>query len=162
MSIIKIYVIWGALFCSLVTKAQTTPNYRDFSNFVGRGFKLPENLKLNCEWMYAVVKVDINTEHTITKYKVISQLPDTMKCNFDFLVGYKFQEKMKPGSSSLAFYFSIDNSEICKPIEGQKIFYSPNQVVGIIYGIFQRLRSDDPKTIIEPYPIIKKFYAPQQ
>src|SRR4051812_38020030 len=108
MSIIKVYFILAALLCCLTAKAQSTSNYSDFSNLVGRGFKLPENLKYNCEWMYAVVKVDINKEHKITKYKVISSLPDTMKYNFDFIIGYKFREKINVKVRSLAFYFSID------------------------------------------------------
>lgn len=162
MSVIKVYFILAALLCSITVKAQSTPDYSEFSNLVGRGFKLPEKLKFNCEWMYAVVKVDINKEHKITKYKVISSLPDTMKYNFDFIIGYKFREKIDAKVHSLAFYFSIDNSEICKPINGQKIFYNPNQVVDVICGILQRLRLEDPKIDIELYPIIKKYWAPQQ
>jgi hypothetical protein len=161
MSIIKIYFTLVVSLCSLTVKAQSTPDYSEFSNLVGRGFKLPENLKFNCEWMYAVVKVDINSQNKITKYKVISRLPDTMKYNFDFLIGYKFRKKNAVNAHSLVFYFSIDNSEICKPIPGQKIFYGPNQVVGIIYDILERVRLEDPKAIIEPYPILKMYMADQ-
>ncbi|WP_184550049.1 hypothetical protein [Mucilaginibacter sp. FT3.2] len=162
MSVIRAYFILVVLLCSLTVKAQSALDYAGFSKFVGKGYKLSEGLKFNCEWMYAVVKIEINKESKITKYKVVNRLPDTVKYDFGFLIGYKFSEKMKVNGHSLVFYFSIDNSEICKPKPGQKIFYSPNQVVGIIYEILEQTRLEDPRTIIEPYPIIKMYMAPQQ
>jgi hypothetical protein len=41
----------------------------DFVKFVSKNYRLPEELKPNCEWMYAIVKVKTDAQNKIIKYE---------------------------------------------------------------------------------------------
>ncbi|HMG07874.1 MAG TPA: hypothetical protein VK609_05150, partial [Mucilaginibacter sp.] len=61
----------------------------------------------------------------------------------------------------IVFYFSVDNTEICKPKPGDFIYYYPNQVVEIITNTLWQIEKEDPKTIFIPEMVIIKFYEIQ-
>ena len=104
----------------------------DFTKFVGKNYKVPDTLKHNCEWMYAVVRIRTDSHNKIIKIDFINKVSDAMKTGFNFLMGYQFPNTMKINGHPIVFYFSIDNTEICKPKPGDFIYYYPNRVVEII------------------------------
>ena len=124
-----IIISFCLLILSLNTKAQTDP-LTDFTNFVGKNYNLPEELKSNCEWMYAIVKVTTNKQNRVVKYVVVNKALEAFK-NFNFLIGYQFPKRMKINQHPIVFIFSVDNTEICKPQPGD-FMISPYQVADAI------------------------------
>ncbi|MDR6943006.1 hypothetical protein [Mucilaginibacter pocheonensis] len=144
----------------LVGKSQTK-EINDFTKFVGKAYKVPDSLKQNCEWIYAFVKLKTDARNKVVKIGFINKVPQAIKAGFGFLIGYQFSKAMKTNGHPIVFYFSIDNSEICKPKPGDFIYYYPNQVVEIITSTLLQIKKEDPKTIFIPELIVKKFYETQ-
>lgn len=133
----------------------------DFITFVGKEFQLPQDLKYNCEWMYAVVRVKTDVHNRIISYDFVNKIPEDMKHSFDFLHGYRFPQTMKINKHPIVFYLSVNNTEICKP-KADDFKYTPNQVVNIIATILLKIQKDDPKTIFIPEMITKEYYQSQR
>ena len=144
----------------VVSIAQSHTHADRFRQFVTKNYNLPQELKYNCEWMYAIVRLKGNSSNKVVSYEVLNDALAGMK-NFDFLIGYRFPKSIAINKHPVVFYFSIDNKEICKPKAGDKIYYSPNEVVGITVMYLQRILKDDPKTIIIPGLMLESFYEQQ-
>lgn len=159
---LKFVIILILIILYIPSNAQSTRDINNFSKFVIKNYNLPDTLKNDCEWMYAIVKVKTDIHNKIIKYDFVNEPPLGMGRAFDFLIGYQFSQKMKIKGHPVVFYFSIDNSEICIPKEGEKRFYAPNQAVETIMAFYYKIFKDDPQTVIIPGLIIKAFYPRQQ
>ena len=144
----------------MIGKSQTR-EINDFTKFVVKNYKVPDTLKQNCDWMYAFVKLKTDKHNKIIKIDFINKVPNGMKTGFNFLLGYQFLKSMKINEHPIVFYFSVDNTEICKPKPGDFIYYYPNQVVEIITNTLWQIEKEDPKTIFIPEMVIIKFYEIQ-
>lgn len=155
-------MIFLLLSITFAAKSQSKEALHDFANFVSKKYRLPDELKYNCEWMYAIVKVKTNSVNKVIGYEFVNEPPAAMKNSFDVLLGYRFPKTMKINGHPIVFYLSIDNAETCKPKDGEKRFYAPNDVVSTISGYLTNILQADPRTIIIPELIIQSFPPSQQ
>jgi hypothetical protein len=154
--------IIGLLLLPLVGKSQSKPNMADFTAYVSKKYIVSNELKANCEWMYAIVRVRTDANNKIINYDFVNEPAECVKKGFNGLIGYQFPKTMKINKHPIVFYFSIDNTETCIPKEGEMRFYAPNHVVNIIITHLQKILKDDPKTIFIPNLIYKVIYATQR
>ncbi|MBB5396351.1 hypothetical protein [Mucilaginibacter sp. AK015] len=157
----KSYTILLILLLPIISKSQSHPGVQAFTKFVSKNYRLPEELKSNCEWMYAIVKVKTDNHNRIIKYEFVNKPTEGMKKPFDFLIGYQFPKATKINGHPIIFYLGIDNLEICKEKPGDKVFYAPNDVVSTITSYMQKILRDDPKTIFVPN-LVFIGYPPSQ
>ena len=158
----KLIMIFLLLSITLAAKSQSKEALHDFANFVSKRYRLPDELKYNCEWIYAVVKVKTNSGNKIVGYEFANEPPTVMKKSFNLLLGYRFPKTMKINGRTIVFYLSIDNAEACKPKDGEKRFYAPNDVVTALSGYLTNILQADPHAIIVPELIIQSFPPSQQ
>jgi hypothetical protein len=146
----------------LVGQAQSAKTTDDFVKFVSKEYKLADELKSNCEWMYAIVKVRTDAHNKIIKYEFVNEPAEGVKKGFSFLIGYQFPKAMKINKHPIVFYLSIDNSESCIEKPGDIRFYAPNQVVSTITSYYFKIFREDPNTIIIPDLVMKVYYPIQR
>lgn len=146
------------LICILpfLVKAQTSDTTK-FSNYVGKNYRIPDAIKSNCSWVYAIISLKTNSNNKVVDYHFINYPPDSMKKNLDFLVGYQFSKKMKINGHSIIFYLLIDNSETCNP-KPEDTSYLPDQIFSFLTTNFDRILREDPRPIIFSTPIISKSF----
>lgn len=152
----KKHLIFLVLLTSLVTNtsAQST---NDFTSFMFRNFKAPEELRDQCDWIYAIVKVNLDKQNKITSYECIhdynnSYVPGfTFNKSLKFLVGYRIPGLAK-NYKTLLFYFSIAHSETCtvKPSDGTP---SPDDVVSTLSTYIVAAKQKNPEIEIYDKPI---------
>ena len=109
----KISIVILTLLLPIISKAQSLPAIDAFAKFVTKTYRLPEELKSNCEWMYAIVKVKTDSRNKITRYDFINTPSEAMKKSFSFLKGYQFPKAMRINGHPIVFYMAIDNLEGC-------------------------------------------------
>lgn len=156
----------AALFCILVflqssSRAQATMELRDFGKFVGKNYAIAPELKTNCEWMYAIVKVKTNTQNKITGYDFVNNPDSLLKNGFKFLLGYQFPKNLKINKRPIVFYFTIENQESCIEKSGDLRFYAPNRVASIITSYYLKIFKENRNSIFIP-GLITKFEMPKQ
>lgn len=139
-----------------ISAISQTPEIRNFIHFISKNTRLPDELKSKCDWMYAVVRVKTDRHNKIISYDFVNDPPQGMR-NFQFLIGYKFPEKMKINGHPLVFYYAADNREICKPKQGDLV-YNPNDVIEQFINMINLIKKDDPETIFITSPIFELFY----
>lgn len=144
-----------------IGKSQTSSEIKSFTQFVLRNFHLPNELKTNCEWMYAIVKVKTDNKNKIIKIEFVNNPPNEIKTAFDFLIGHQFSKKMKIDKHPIVFYLGIDNLEGCTEKPGDKMFYAPNDAAAKIWGYMSQLIKDDPGTIFMPNLLLYGYSKPQ-
>lgn len=155
-------MIFLLLSITVTAKSQSKEELHNFANFVSKKYRLPDELKYNCEWMYAIVKVKTNSGNKIVSYEFANEPPALMKKSFNVLLGYQFPKSMKINGHPIVFYLSIDNAETCKPKDGEQRFYAPNDVVTVLSGYLTNILQADPHTIIIPELIFQSFPTGQQ
>lgn len=155
---LKIKLFFILLFIApCVSSAQTSPGIDAFTIFVSKKYRLPDELKSNCEWMYAIVKVKTDNHNKIVKYDMVNTPPEGMKKAFGFLTGYQFPQKMKIKGHPIVFYMAINNIDGCTEKPGDKVFYAPNDAGSQIWLYLAKLIKDDPNTIFLPGPLIYEY-----
>jgi hypothetical protein len=122
-----------------VSKGQQSPSIIAFTKFVSKNYRLPDGLKANCEWMYAIVKVKTDSNNKILKYELVNKQHNSLKGTFDFIIGYKFPKKEKINGHPIVFYMGIDNLEGCTEKPGDKVFYAPNNAAYEIWSNMTQL-----------------------
>jgi hypothetical protein len=158
----KTLLVVSLLIVPFVSIAQSSSAIDAFTKFVSKNYRLPEELKTNCEWMYAIVKVRTDNHNKIIKYKVVNNAPKGIKDAFNFLVGYQFPKKMKINGHPIVFYMGIDNLEACTEKPGDKIFYAPNDAASKIWSYMTELFKDEPNTIFISNLLLYGYSLPQQ
>ncbi|RVU01962.1 hypothetical protein EOD41_08400 [Mucilaginibacter limnophilus] len=154
-TIIRILVV--LMFLPIMASAQSI-EIQNFVKFLNN-YKVPDELKYNCEWLYAVVRVKTDASNKIVKYNFLNSPPEAMKKSFDFLLGYQFPNTMKLKGRSVVFYYYIDNAQICKP-KPDDYLPTPSEVVETLNGIYWQLKNTDPTAILIPNLMSTKFVAP--
>ena len=129
-------------------------NDHDFTKFVGKNYRLPDSLKSNCEWMYAIVKVKTGKANKIVSYDFINRPPGAMQKAFGFLIGYQFPSNAKINKRPVIFYLGIDNLSSCTEKPGDLVYYAPNRVVGIMTTHMFKVWKETPNAIILSNTII--------
>lgn len=132
-----------------------------FIKYISKNFRLPEEMKSNCSWAYAIVSVKTNNNNKVVDYHFINSPPDLMKKSFAMLIGYQFSKKMKINGHPIIFYLLIDNSETCIP-KPEDTSYTPNQIFNFLTTNFERILREDPKSIIFSTPIYSISYPSQK
>ena len=110
----------GVFLTTLSAKAQST--YQEFARFVSGKYVVPEAIKTNCSWQYAIVKVSVNKSGRASGIQILQTNTEApISESFDYIKEFDFK-KYKPGRAySLIFCMSIENirMEMCdfnKPI----------------------------------------------
>jgi hypothetical protein len=132
-----------------------------FTRYISKNYRIPEELKRNCSWVYAIVSVKTNNDNKIVGYHFINNSPDIMKKSLDILLGYQFSKKMKINGHPIIFYLLIDNSETCVP-KPEDTSYTPNQIFNFLTANFDKIIREDPKSIIFSTPIYSVSYPIQK
>lgn len=158
----RIIFIIAIISCGFCASYAQTPVLNSFSRFVEMNYKLPDSLKSNCEWMYAIVKVKTNSHNKIIHYDFLNEPSNAMKRSFQYLIGYQFPVAFKINNRPVVFYFSVDNLKICDEKPGDKVYYAPNQVAQIITSYVYKVMKEEPKAIIIPGLIIKEYFPTQR
>ena len=81
---LKRVIILVVLVIPFLAKAQSSPQILDFVKFVGTKYRIPESLKYDCGWNYAVVKLTTNKQNEVTDYQCLNEASDTMKNSLRF------------------------------------------------------------------------------
>jgi len=160
MKKLKIFILTTFLFFPLTVLSQPKGNYEKFVKYILRNYKLPENLKYNCDWMYAVVKVETDAHNKVVKYKVLNpsnNLGDT----FDFIIGYQFSKTNGISRHPIVFCMGVNNLDGCTEKTGDKVFYAPNEPASAIWSYMNGLIKSDPRTIFIPEMLIYSYSKPQ-
>jgi hypothetical protein len=157
----KGYIIILISLLPFISNGQSSPAIAAFTNFVSKNYRLPEELKSNCEWMYAIVKVKTDSHNKVVKYEFVNHPPEGMKKAFDFLLGYQFSKTMKINGHPIVFYMGIDNLEGCTEKPEDKVFYAPNNAASEIWGYVTKVIKEDPKTIFIPNLLLHGYTKPQ-
>jgi len=150
-----IVIIFITLAFPILAKSQTR-NLSDFSQFIQKNYRFPEELKSNCEWMFAIVSVKTDHQNKIVSYDFIND-PQKGIRNLKFILGYQFPPKMKINGHSIVFYLAIDNTETCIPKSSDHT-YNPNNVVSQLLNTLDSIRRKDPKTIFINLPVYILLY----
>ncbi|MES2267015.1 MAG: hypothetical protein V4520_09660 [Bacteroidota bacterium] len=154
-------IVLTLLIVPIVIKAQRISKNDSFTKFVLKNYHLPDELKSNCEWMYAIVKVRTDIHNRIVNYEFVNKPPDKIKGTFNFIIGYQFSKKEVINRHPIVFYFAIDNLQGCTEKPGDKIYYAPNDAASSIWGYVTQLIKDDPKTIFLPNILFFGYGKPQ-
>jgi hypothetical protein len=141
-------------------KSQSAEDKR-FIKFVGKKYRLPEDLRTNCSWMYAIVRVKTNKDNKIISYDFINNLSEEMKASFGILIGYQFSQKMKINGHPIIFYLLVDNSEVCIP-KKKDASYTPDQVFNFMITNFDKIQKTDPRAIVISTPAYTMYYPTQK
>jgi hypothetical protein len=146
------------LICILPFFANAQPSdTTKFYNYVGKNYRVPDSIKGNCSWVYAIISLKTNNNNKVVAYHFISYPSEVMKKNLDFLVGYQFSKKMRINGHSIIFYLLIDNSETCMP-KPEDTSYLPDQIFSFLITNFDRILREDPRPILFSTPIISKSF----
>lgn len=125
-----------------------------------KNYRLPDELKSNCEWMYAIVKVETDNRNKITKYKIVNP-SNRLEGTFDFIIGYRFSKKTRINRHPIVFYIGINNLEGCKEKLGDKVFYAPNEPASTIWSYMNMLFKEDRQTIFLSDVLFYEYGKPQ-
>ena len=155
MRIIKLTLSVICIVTALTSKGQLA-TLNKFSSFVGKNYKIPDTIKYDCNWNYAIVKCTIRN-NVIVKYECVNNVTKQLSDSFKYLIGYKFNGVF---NHNLLFYLSFDNIAVCKP-NGSDRRYLPNEVLKDVSNYMNHERAKDRHLIVLPEPIILG-YAPQQ
>ena len=159
---IKYSIIIGLLILPLLVKSQKLVDAEAFTGYVSKNYIVSDELKTNCEWLYAIVRVKTDINNKIINYTFLNEPGEALKNGFKILQGYRFPKTMKINNRPVIFYFAIYNNETCIPKEGEMRFYAPNDVVNIMFKHMQKIIRDDPKALIIAAPVYKVLYATQR
>lgn len=141
-------------------KAQSIINipsskFVNFEIFIEKNLVVPQSVKYDCSWNYAIVKVQTDKQGEIVNWKCINDCPDSLKRSFRFLSGYKFDKSLKIDKRTIIFYVLIENSEVCTTPPNRT--YTPNEVIKQIFYCFKRETEIDNNAIIIYEPIVFTF-----
>lgn len=150
-----------SVFLQSFAHAQSTMEFRVFRKFIGKNYVIAPELKTNCEWMYAIVKVQTNTQNKITGYSFVNNPDSLLKNGFKFLLGYQFPKNLEIKKRPVIFYFTIENQESWIEKDGDLRFYAPNRVASIIASYYLKFFNENRNSIFIP-GLITKFEMPKQ
>jgi hypothetical protein len=88
---------------------QGTGGYPDLVNFISKQPIPSEQVRRNCAWQYAIVKVQIK-DNRIVSYNIENRVSVILKEDFKFLKGYKFPRPVK--ARELVFFVSFESKRI--------------------------------------------------
>jgi len=160
MKKLNIFILTIFLLSPLIGLCQSKGNYEKFVKYVLGSYKLPENLKHNCEWMYAIVKVETDTHNKVVKYKVLNP-SNKLGNTLNFIIGYQFSKRNRINRHPIVFYMGVNNLDGCKEKAGDKVFYAPNEPASVIWSYMNGLIKEDPQTIFIPDILIYSYNKPQ-
>ena len=128
-----------------------------FKNFVADTQRIPVSLKKNCNWHYAVVKVNSDKNGKVNGYEVLNEAHEDLKKSFSFLVGYKFDERLAVNGRPVVFIYTVySNQEDC---EGPIVTATPTEALVDVFGLLNKQRTKEPNTIFLYDVIIKGIYS---
>jgi hypothetical protein len=156
----KITAISLLLILTFTCKAQESPAINSFKRFVLKNYRLPDELKSNCGWMYAIVKVETDNSNKIVKYKIVNP-SNRLEGTFNFIIGYQFPKKMKINAHPIVFYMGIDNLDGCEEKPGDKVYYAPNEPASAIWSYMNMLIKEDRQTIFISDMLFYGYGKPQ-
>lgn len=154
----QVYLVLEAFFmktlCILITNffllgfqpAPKPDGLTNFISYVSAHYKLPESVKEDCHWNYAIVKVMADKNNRITNYEVLNHASEDMKNSFHYLVGYRFTQGMHLQQRPVIFCFTVDNQKEGCAVD-QNAYHSPSEVTGRILAAFNQQRNREPSTI---------------
>ena len=142
--------------CLGQTKAESA-----FISFVEHKIIIPDDIKYNCQWSYAIVVAETDNQNNIVKIQFMNDVSSNLKTNFNVLKGYHFPVSYKVGRQAVIFYFSVDNREICKAQNADFTYVFPNDVLLKIAGDLGEARKKFPNAIFIAEPVLKILYETQ-
>jgi hypothetical protein len=119
--------------------------------FIGKNYKLPQSIKDDCNWHYAMVICKVDKNNRVVNYRLINEDATIDLVNsFGYLKNYVFPKTVAVGGKTLLFCFTIENhKENCKIPKNR--FYTPSEITGKIYNdIANQLRKDQNTILLEP------------
>ncbi len=138
----KIFLIIVAILAWQCSQAQEFPN---FIRFVLKRYHVPESIKNDCNWNYAVVKIMADSDNVLDNVSFLNEVSEDMKKSLEFLKGYNFS-KEKINSNSLVFVLSIDYTGAT---DCHQIYYnSPSEVISKVFSILKKQQLSEPNSII--------------
>lgn len=131
-----------------------------FRQFVANTHRVPTSLKKNCNWHYAVVKVNSDNHGKVTGYEVLNDAEEDLKKSFSFLVGYKFDKRLGVNRRPVVFILTVfSRQEDC---DGPTVIISPTDAIASVFGLLNEQRKKEPRTIFLYDVILKGIYTNRQ
>ena len=143
---IGILLLVGSFAAAAQTKSVSP--FFPFIEYISLHFNLPEAVRNDCRWHYAVVKVSTNKANVITRFELINidAFGEAMAGSFDFLKGYRFPAKLNIRQRPVVFCVFVDNQKF-SCISEQATQNPPSGAVARILAAFQNQQQKQPDTI---------------
>jgi hypothetical protein len=155
----KLYVslIFMSLF--LQVKAQ---DYNGFLKFVYKNFKVTPEMRRNCDWQYAIVKLKTDLTKKITSVEILNNDANKIKGDFNFLIGYKFENDLPVKKRSVIFCYTLENQNLGRDCAISPEFHQPSDVMMKILNCFNVEQKKEPSTIFIYQPVFCILYATEK
>lgn len=127
--------------------------HKSFYNYFGKHFNIPESVKKDCNWYYAMVRLEVDAANTITNVNFVNEtnITDELKQSFMFLKNYQFGKDVKINSRPVFFPVLIDQRSYntCN----DSVLLRPALVaIRLIYD-FKKLHNENPNAIVIYEPL---------
>lgn len=151
-----IILFFSALISLSFIPENKEPDLSSFIQYVSSHYQLPEAVRNDCHWNYAIIKVFPNQHNVITRYEVVNYASKDMQGMFNYLVGYQFAQGLHLNQRPVVFCFSVDNKKQSCAVEQNA--HSPTEVMGRALSAFGEQHQKDPNAILIYEMIVAQIY----
>jgi hypothetical protein len=132
-------------------------SYDNFIRFVGKNYRANAEIRRNCDWQYAVVKVNVDGNNRIVDYTILNEVTGALKNSFKYLQGYQFDKTIPIKKQPVVFYFTIQNDNDDCDVKPQN--HLPSEATIAVFSVFNEQFLKEPQTIFIYEPVLCRIYA---
>ncbi|MDB4924731.1 hypothetical protein [Mucilaginibacter sp.] len=150
-----VFTVIISLFTYYKNQPPNLFGYDSFLQYVRKGFKPSDATKKNCEWQYALVKVNTDINNKVIKYDLLNKTSEDLTKSLSFLLGYQFSKNLPINKHPIVFCISLENEK--KDCMALKKQYSPSEVLGMVLSNLTPVYKSDPKAIFLPEVLMLSY-----
>jgi len=128
--------------------------FNEFLKYVSTRGHLTEKITSNCQWQYALVKINCNKRNKVISHQFLNTVNEDVKKYYHFLDGYEFEKNIPINGHSVIFCMTFENHNTDCILKNRSI---PTDILKEVYGELGKQVRIDNKTIIL-YDIISATY----
>lgn len=141
LSVILMMFYSQTLYCQQI-------EHEKLYHFVAKNFKIPESVKTDCNWNFAIVQLDVDKDNQVTAARVVNDFysTDSLRKSFSFLKGYTFPKEAKIDGRAVIFPVIIDqgNYKLCK----DHTPYRPAEIAMSVLYALEKAQKEHPGAIM--------------